>query len=203
MSTRKNTPSKPLTERAAAGKSNADGLINDANGKAGADQNTGTQPNVDFPNTGDGENLGTHGNGPGPAAGSINPPAGSLDIDDDDDFFKEPEFNMDGPEATEFINRVAHRIADVLTERGLTTQTGVLSSTVAETLPGLRVEENITSDEHAANVAKFGEGYIKAQKGEAKQIFTAQAWDLLGKDKGGWKRAVEVPAEVQELNKGR
>lgn len=44
-----------------------------------------------------------------------------------------------------------------------------------------------------------GTGSIQAENGALRSTFSQREWDALGKDKGGWKKVVEEPAEVKEL----
>lgn len=72
----------------------------------------------------------------------------------------------------------------------------------AEAQPATMTEE----DKEAALTAKYGEGYVSAErhiKGQQpeKTYFTKYAWDNLDGDKGGWKKAVKIPPEVEEIYK--
>lgn len=60
------------------------------------------------------------------------------------------------------------------------------------------------ADDHAALVKKYGEGYVKAKKGNQEQVFTAITWQRMNgnSNQDGWRQVVNTPPEVAALKKG-
>ena len=60
------------------------------------------------------------------------------------------------------------------------------------------------ADDHESLVKKYGQGYVKAKKGNQEQVFTAITWQRMGanNNQDGWRQIVATPPEVQNLKKG-
>lgn len=50
-------------------------------------------------------------------------------------------------------------------------------------------------------IAQYGEGYVKATKGNNETYFSKVTWNQLPEGKEGWKPVVTTPPEVQNLQK--
>lgn len=70
----------------------------------------------------------------------------------------------------------------------------------------LRLQNEAIEAEEAEEkrlIDKHGPGFIRATNGSQSTIFSATAWNMLGKDKNGWRPQVKEPTEVTNFkNKG-